>query len=157
MDIYTLVKLIYILDRESYRRWGYAVTYDKYASLPFGPVPSNTYDLLKCEKGSEWNEYLSRNGNSVKLIKSIDRFGKLSKAIKDLIAELYDRYGQMNFDELKEITHSFPEFQDPGNRSSPISTRSLIEAVVEDKNEVHNILQDLREQAKCERLIKLYA
>lgn len=35
-----LIKLLYLLDREAYVRWGRPVTYDTYVSMPHGPVLS---------------------------------------------------------------------------------------------------------------------
>ena len=156
IDIYTLVKLVYILDRESYKRWGFAVTYDNYASLPFGPVPSQTYDFLKGEEQNEWQGYIVRINNSVYL-KQEPQTKLLSRAVEKLISELYVKYGELSFGELKDITHQFKEYENPGDSSTSIPTVNLIRAVVDNEEDVQHILKEQKEQAKYERIASLYA
>jgi uncharacterized phage-associated protein len=162
MDVYTLVKLIYILDRETYKRWGYAVTFDDYASLPFGPVPSKTYDLLKFETENEWAKHLHRKGSMV-VLSDFDymtnkRHSKLSRAIKALIIELYQKYANLSFDQLVKITHNYPEYEDPQGSSRYIVVETLLRAAVRDsETEVQLILQKFRGRAAHEKMSSLYA
>src|SRR5258708_7325249 len=41
-----LIKLMYLIDREALVRWGEPITGDRMLSIPYGPVLSNTLDLL---------------------------------------------------------------------------------------------------------------
>ena len=43
IDLYKLIKLIYLIDRESLKRRGHPVTFDRPYNLPLGPTPSHTY------------------------------------------------------------------------------------------------------------------
>ena len=45
-DKYQAVKLFYLADREHFRRYGRPITFDNYYALSYGPVASNTLDLL---------------------------------------------------------------------------------------------------------------
>jgi len=49
LDRYILIKLLYILDRESLRRWGNPLTGDQAVSMEHGPVLSGVCELTKGE------------------------------------------------------------------------------------------------------------
>lgn len=64
-DILKAVKLIYFIDRKHLVKYGRPVLGDDYYHLPWGPVPSSSYDLLKDvirTPPSEWgeNQYLEK-------------------------------------------------------------------------------------------------
>jgi uncharacterized phage-associated protein len=44
---YEIVKSIFIADVFHLKKFGRPVSFDNYAALPFGPVPSEAYDMLK--------------------------------------------------------------------------------------------------------------
>lgn len=48
-----IVKLIYLADKTSLENYGRFVTGDRYVAMRQGPVPSNTYDLLKEGRGTD--------------------------------------------------------------------------------------------------------
>ena len=58
MDRIRLLKLLYIADREAFGEWGIPISHDNYVSMDNGPVPSQTYNLVK-EGGRFWSEYIS--------------------------------------------------------------------------------------------------
>lgn len=44
---YDLVKTLFLADRAHLNEWGRPITFDNYAAMKHGPVPSLAYDLLK--------------------------------------------------------------------------------------------------------------
>lgn len=44
---YDLVKTLFLADRAHLNEWGRPITFDNYAAMKHGPVPSVAYDLLK--------------------------------------------------------------------------------------------------------------
>lgn len=46
LSILKLMKLLYLADRESLARFGSPLSYDRFASLPHGPVLSQTLDYI---------------------------------------------------------------------------------------------------------------
>lgn len=44
---YDIVKSIFIADLWHLKKYGRPISFDNYAALPFGPVPRETYDILK--------------------------------------------------------------------------------------------------------------
>lgn len=44
---YEIVKSVFVADLTHLNEYGRPITFDNYAALEFGPVPENTYDILK--------------------------------------------------------------------------------------------------------------
>ena len=61
LDLYKLLKLVYIADKRHLREWGRTISSNCYARLKRGPVPSEAYNMLKSVRGGEeeWNQDLS--------------------------------------------------------------------------------------------------
>ncbi len=60
IDMYALLKTLYYADKYHFQQWGRTITGDTYHRLPFGPVPSKTYDMLKSVRGDWlWSRDLS--------------------------------------------------------------------------------------------------
>ncbi len=146
LGIYKLLKLLYLLDRESYKRWGHAVTYDDYVSMDFGPVLSRTYDLIKGEKREDiWTDHFSRReGNDIRLVKNDPDYGLLSEANKTLSKELYETVKDMDFTDLKNLSHEFGEWNDPRGSSLPIDIEDILDAVIDDSEEIEMIKDEVR-------------
>ena len=112
LDQYKMVKLLYLADREHLRRFGRPITFDKYVAMPFGPVASAAFDLLKGRKalGVDPSTLPFEMCNHDKIVivdhpkRDIDRsvFSKSDLMVLDQIAE---KYGDMSFDQLYKLTH----------------------------------------------------
>lgn len=131
-----LMKLLYIADRESYRRRGSPITGDEMVSMPHGPVLSRTLDLMKGAAPSApngWPRYVCRvNQHAVTLAHGVTEetfLGKLSRADRWVIDDVWERYGAMSQWELRDLTHTFPEWEDPRGSSKPIERYTLFRAV----------------------------
>ena len=90
-----LIKLLYLVDRESLLRWGSPLTGDDYYSMEFGPILSKTHDLITemrpPEENSFWAKHIQRSNYDVKLV---DDPGddELSDADDALLKEIFDKY-----------------------------------------------------------------
>jgi hypothetical protein len=111
------IKLIWLSDRLHLRRFGRTITGDTYFALPFGPVASNTRDLLEASPFCSDEELAY--GSSFIVAK--DQYNYSTKADteekvfsrSDLNAfeEVYQVYGHLNKFELSELSHLFPEWK----------------------------------------------
>lgn len=155
IDLYNLVKLIYLIDREALKRWGRPVTYDRPFNLPLGTTPSVTYDLVRNpSKGKYWPLSFSTPQNNVINLISLDtEIDELSQAEIDLIQEVFREFGHKNFGELKSYVHNLPEFRDPGKSSKPIGWDTLLRAVGWEGEDLEEIKRELEASAKFEKLI----
>src|SRR5215470_10800889 len=100
MSYLKLIKLLYLLYRESLLRWGRPVTTDRYVSMDNGPVVSRIYDLIREEPvpGTDpvWRHYISApEGYEVTLLTQPET-DELSRAEEALIDELFERFGKLN-------------------------------------------------------------
>lgn len=141
ISILKLVKLIYLADRESMRRYGFPISYDNMVSLPHGPVPSRTLCMINGEGRAAhqqvWNRWISpRGGNIVKL--NISKFKQtdldyLSRANLTILSAVWRKFGEMTASQLRNYTHKHcAEWRDPKNlkrKSKPIKDIDIFRAV----------------------------
>lgn len=132
MKYLKLIKLLYIADREAIRRWAQPLTGDSYYSLPHGPVVSRIQDLItedpEFSESTYWTDYISREDYDV-ILNSSPPYTHLSEAEIDLLKEVFDKFGTMSRWHLRDLTHNYPEWQDPAGSRIPISYEDILKAV----------------------------
>ena len=132
MKYLKLIKLLYIADREALRKWGQPLTGDSYYSLPHGPIVSRIQDLITDDpmfsESTYWCDFIERAGYDV-VLTSIPNYDRLSRAEIELLRDIFDRYGLMSRWDLRDLTHEFPEWQNPDGGSVPISYEAILKAV----------------------------
>ena len=151
-----LIKLLYLADRQAILRWGRPITFDWYFSLPHGPVLSFTLDKINADPDpaapSYWHRYISeRQGHHVSLVQP-GPSDRLSPAEEQLLAETHARFGAMDQWELRDFTHTLPEWQDPQGSSIPISVRDILASEGFDEAEMQEIEDALAAEAFAESL-----
>ncbi|MDK8718954.1 Panacea domain-containing protein [Corynebacterium pseudodiphtheriticum] len=119
-----LIKLLWAADRFSLRNFGSEVTEDKYSAMPYGPVASKTYDLIKaCKPGGEvhsrwrtesdgawWKDHFETCDYE---IESIADPGSdyLSRADILMLETAYNQFrGTNRFATANNISHIYPEW-----------------------------------------------
>ena len=155
IDLYKLVKLIYLIDRKALKRWGRSVTFDRPYNFPFGPTPSATYDMVRHpSKGRYWSSsFAAPQHNVIRLISPDTGVDELSQAEIDLVQEVFREFGHKSFGELRSYVHALPEFRDPGESSEPIGWDTLLRAVGWKGEDLEEIKRELEASAKFEKLI----
>lgn len=156
INILKAVKLVYLADRESIRRFGLPILDEDRYSMPHGPVNSTTYrhvngevDLQTCG----WSDYLEDRANhKIALAQpglSLDDLDELSDADIECIDSVWGEFGHMDQWQLVEWTHNpdnVPEWEDPNGGSIKIPYRRILNAVgVENADEVDATVEALRE------------
>lgn len=151
MNYTRLIKLMYLVERESLLRWGRLATFDNYFSLkkgPMGPILSKTLDLAKDLEPSNsayWSNFIERKGNNVYL-KQPREDGELSDAEEDLVQEIYFKYGHLELLEelINGVMHKLPEWSDPGNSREPITYKDILVAEGFSEVRIQKIEQQLQ-------------
>lgn len=120
-----LMKLLYLADREAMARFDVPVSDDTHCSMNKGPVLSYTLDLMKgVRQHPAWSALISPLDNNnlhlVKNITALDELDELSRADLNVLESVYQAYGHKNRWDLVDLTHTFPEWNDPGRSSTPI-------------------------------------
>jgi uncharacterized phage-associated protein len=144
-----LMKLLYIAEREALIRWRRPIIFDRYVSMPHGPVLSLTLNILSgdIETGGPWVQNISSPAQyEVELLKDPGT-DSLSQAEVELIQEVYRKYGHMNRFALRDLTHEFQEWQDPEGSSIPIEYADILMAVGKTAIEIKSITDELENLA----------
>lgn len=118
----SLMKLIYLSERRSLRRFGVPVVGDRYVSMRFGPVLETGYHSLLGRNEDEVSRYIvfrphrpGEDSNQFCLVKSFDPAEVLSESALGLLHEVWEEFGELAQQRdgkwaLVDLTHTFPEW-----------------------------------------------
>ena len=140
-----LMKMLYIVDREALRRWERPVIGGKYCSMEHGTVISEVLDLMRKIEGidpsSKWTEHLTKIGNEMRLV---DRcpVSSLSPGEVRLIDEVFDRHGNADRWELRDLTHGFKEWENVGKSSKAIRVEAILRAVGKTGPDINRVAKE---------------
>lgn len=151
-----LIKLLYLLDREALIRWGRPVTYDSYFSMPHGPVLSFTLDRInepEYSPGAYWHTVIApKRNNEVQLVSESVPNDHLSPAEEALIDEIFTQYGHMTRWQLRDFTHTLPEWQDPQGSSRRIDPAEILRVAGYSEDEIQQVASEMEESALADAL-----
>lgn len=156
MCLLKLMKLLYLSERESFARFEYSISGDKFYSLPHGPVLSRTKELMDGEQKSSrngWNSWITDKANHKlglkkdKLNISIDELTELSASDLEVIEHIWDKYGHMDQWQIRDYTHDHcKEWKDPNGSALPITIGDLLSAVGKTKEQITFIQERIKEE-----------
>lgn len=126
-----LIKLLYLVERESLARFGAPLSYDTYVSMPHGPVVSSTLDRINTREVYQdgyWDRVIAPKTDHEVSLRDLDDVpdDQLSPAELALIDEIFARYGKWSRWQLVDFTHTLPEWIDPQGSSIPISPDEIL-------------------------------
>lgn len=166
-----LLKMLYIADRRALERMDETITGDSAYSMPYGPVLSATYDLVKGEdiniRQSIWNKYISerfamnneQRKNYVKLIE-MPLIEKLCEEEEAILTEVYKEFGQLNPFTVADWTHNLPEWQNPedfNKRRIPISFEDVLKFLSRSDEEIDNIKDAVKRETYLDNILNAYS
>lgn len=156
-DFWWIIKMLYLIDREAFKRWERPITYDFYKSLPYGPVVMSIYNIIKKNLPSLfWKRYIVTlpKESEVMLTGSPAKIRKLSKAEIDLINELYKEFGNRSGKELVKYTHTLPEWRDPHDGAAiPIELPDLLTVLDYKPDEIERITSEINQEKSLDAII----
>lgn len=121
-----LAKLLYLADREALRLYDRPILFDRFVSMPHGPVTSLTLDYISGYVSSpDWEKYISDKENHETGLSDSnlteDDLDLLSKAELNILHSVWSQFGGMGKWEIRDYTHSHcPEWEDPDGSSTSI-------------------------------------
>lgn len=153
LPLVKLMKLMYLAERLSLKRYGEPLTGDRLVSMPHGPVLSMTYDhvngaLPSCEGG--WDSWVAdRAGHEVALndesmiLSPEEDLLRLSESDLEVLAETWAEFGHWDRWALVNYTHSeaCPEWEDPEGSSKPINYATLFEKLGYTKDQATSLVE----------------
>ena len=116
-DVYCIVKTAYYAQQLHFAKWALPIFKDKICALPFGPVPSLMYDILKLSRGEvEAKPFLRKNGvdeiaeaigweYESYYTKDEPDMDYLSTSNIECLNEAISKVASMSFSEIKNDTH----------------------------------------------------
>jgi uncharacterized phage-associated protein len=151
-----LSKLLYLVDREAINRWGRPVIGGMYSSMPHGPVISPIVDCLKpSDERPEfhfWDSHLERKGNDVILRLNPGR-GQLHDAAIKLMEEIFEKFRNQTKWQVRQFTHTLPEYKDTQNSSYPIKLDALLSSLNKTSSEIEVVRENAKSMTCVKRLI----
>lgn len=147
MSYLKLLKLLYLADRAAFVELGRPITFDRYVSMPHGPVLSRTCDLVTGEPDpllpSYWHRHISAPRNyEVELIGQAPN-DQLSPAEENILDRVFNQWGHAGRWELVKYTHGLPEYRDPQGSAIPIQYEEILFAQGLNEDDVKAIAADL--------------
>lgn len=162
MEHLKMMKLLYLADRRAWELYGHSITGDEYYSLPFGPVLSNTLNLMRGESpefyqpnsGGPWSEWIAdKADHKISLKKEINLedeyfWSDLSESDEEILDEIFVKFGDYKTFALVEYTHNpkyIPEWEDPKGGAKKITLENLLKALGKEQEEIQAIIEHLEE------------
>lgn len=123
-----LMKLLYLADRKALVDLGRPITYDRFVSMEHGPVLSQTLNVMKGKVDAPyWSLYISpADDHEVHLLTDDPPREKLSRAEEAILDSVFAEYGHYERFALRDFTHTFPEWHNPGQSSMDISLHEML-------------------------------
>lgn len=157
LPVLKLVKLLYLAERTSLKRYGETITGDQFVSMPHGPVLSMTYDHVNGNlpsKDGGWQTWISDRADHMvglrdaSMVRSPeDDLVALSDTDLECLQNVWDEFGHWDKYKLRDYTHSeaCPEWEDPMGTSRPIPVSRLLKAVGCSAEEIEAVSRRLHE------------
>jgi hypothetical protein len=134
LNYMTLLKYLYLADREALLRWGRPITFDEFFEMKLGPVLSKVDDLMsnmtRTQENSFWVKYISPPSNWCVSLLNDPGIDELSQAEMELIEETFALYRSYEDPfEFADFLHKIlPELKGVSHGRLPISIGDILRA-----------------------------
>ena len=104
-DIYHVLKIIYFAGRLHLERYGRLIYGDDFTALKHGPVPQETYNLIKKYRDNNARYPVAVCGNNIKALRDAN-MDVFSESDIECLDEAISEYGHLSFDIIKNKSHT---------------------------------------------------
>jgi len=127
ISVLKALKLIYISQRESLRRFGEPIFAEHFANTPVGPMPINIWKGI-CNGGLDLSSMI---GLQARIRSPKDDLPALSDGDFDMLEEVWDEFGGMDDLELTDYTcsESCPEGEKIVGQVRKVTLRQILQGV----------------------------
>jgi len=155
MNYMRLLKLLYLAERQSLATLRMPIIGDTPFSMDQGPVLSRVYDLIRANNAvGPWGEVIERDTTYEVRLKAVPDFGALSDAEIALLRQASELYRTHDQWALSDMTHDFPEWEDPNGSSIEIPLERILQAFNKTEDEVECVRQNAREHVYFDHLFR---
>jgi hypothetical protein len=146
MNYMKLIKLLYFIDKESFRQWERPITYDNYCSMKNGQVLSHVLDLFNGKiPGQYWNDFIYRSSQYEFSLSKEIKIMRLTKGEIKLIEDVYGRLGKMDQYQLGDLTKEGSEYQKTSHSSIPTPIDAILADLDFSDEDILEIKENLAE------------
>lgn len=149
VDRYSLIKMMYLADRESLSETGQSITGDRAYSLEYGPILSNVARLTKQGEMPDelWDACIERAGedNAVRVMTDPGQ-DLLTKRDCKIIERVFAKLGNMTFRQLREWSHGLPEYEEVGRGRAVIPLERLLAHLGKSPAQISAIMEANKEE-----------
>lgn len=119
-DYGSLLKLLYLADKEALIQTNRTITGDEMMGMGHGTLLSKLYDLMKPSEpeGEYFRRYIAKppKGEWDVQLKEPPPNKRLSEAEKKILDRVFSEHGNKTFDQLEDLTHQLREWKELGIR-----------------------------------------
>lgn len=149
IDIYHIAKILYFAEKTHLNKYGRPIIGATYIRMDYGQVPSEIKDLIQKNTWAVEPDYLKSFSKSIQI--NEDPYIKLTSLRNadinffsdtdiECLEESLNKYGNLTFNELKEISHTEKTWIDT-EQNEKIDYLLMVDEENEDKEE---IVEDIR-------------
>jgi uncharacterized phage-associated protein len=142
---YDLVKSLFVADRSHLNTYGRPITFDNYAAMKDGPVPSLAYNFLKRDNFS-MRKYRVQNlpwkstpaphiGEKAEVFTLVEKESSeaLSESDKEELKAALAKVKKLGFKQVRKLTHEDPAYLEAWDENSPVRSFSMSLSLFYDK------------------------
>ncbi|RUT51007.1 Panacea domain-containing protein [Campylobacter fetus] len=108
-DIIKVLKLLFFAERYHIRKYARSISEDTFYAMKKGPVPSNTYDLIKKNNIQELS-ITSKEISSNNYFKTLEDYEDLSTTDIEALDFAVKNFGDLSSKQLIDKTHDYKEW-----------------------------------------------
>jgi len=127
-----IAKLLYFADKTSLEEYGRFITGDTYVAMKHGPVPSETYNLMKAGNDGDQYGFTVENNHHIKPLRDANT-DLLSDSDIICLDKILKAYAHFPTWYIREISHDdlWEEFWEKATEQGKASTPIPVEKIVE--------------------------
>ncbi|MCH7960332.1 MAG: SocA family protein [Candidatus Hydrogenedentes bacterium] len=130
-----LIKLLYLVDRQSFIEVGFPITGDRHVAMKYGPVLSNVYDLIEdnltgTDGQQYWSAHIQQSDYDVFLVEDPGD-SELSHFDNTIMSQVFAEHGAKDRWQLVAESHLLGEWLEAyrKNTSTDITLESILHAI----------------------------
>ncbi len=135
-DVHRIFKILYFAEKQHLAQYGRLICGDSYVAMPYGPVPTCLYDLLKDIQGRGASSFLDTNPGlreAAKRMFAVEEDNRVTPRIEvaadvfsesdvECLREAIRQYGPLTFRELTDLSHDQAWQQTQPNKHIEVET-----------------------------------
>ena len=122
---YDILKTFFLADKTHLNKYGRPITFDNYYAMRAGPVPSETYNLLKETKWKPrqnkitWTRTSCPDGRFLYTNADVRTiYDMLSESDKNALSDAFTIIKSLTFSQIKKLTHDDPAYEEAWREES---------------------------------------